>query len=108
MDGVPSGTILIPPKSEWLELTATKESENYQLRYSLEWASPMAHGKESACKSGDAGDMGSIPGLVRYFREGHGNLLQCSCLENPMDRGALWAIVHRVAYNWTQLKQLGT
>ena len=42
VDGVPWGTILIPPKSEWLELTATKESENYQLRYSLEWASPMA------------------------------------------------------------------
>ena len=34
--------------------------------------------------------------------------LQCSCLENPMDRGAWWAIVHRVAKSWTQLKRLST
>ena len=34
-------------------------------------------------------------------REGNGTLLQYSCLENPMDRGALWATVHRVAKSWT-------
>ena len=33
--------------------------------------------------------------------EGMGNPLQYSCLENPMDRGAWWAIVHRVAKSWT-------
>ena len=44
-----------------------------------------------------AGDMGSIPGLERSPEEGHGNPLQYSCLENPMDRGAWWATVHRVA-----------
>ena len=38
--------------------------------------------------------------------EGNGNPLQCSCLENPMDRGAWRAAVHGVAKNWTQLKQL--
>ena len=37
---------------------------------------------------GDAGDMGSIPGLGRSPGGGHGNLLQHFCLENPMDRGA--------------------
>ena len=37
------------------------------------------------------------------FREGNGNSLQCSCLENPMDRGAWWAVVYGVAKNWTQL-----
>jgi len=42
-------------------------------------------GKESACS---AGDLGSIPGLERFPGEGNGNPLQCSCLENPMDRGA--------------------
>ena len=50
--------------------------------------------KESAC---NAGDVGLIPGLGRYPGEGNGNPLQCSCLGNPMDRGAWRAIVHRVA-----------
>ena len=47
-------------------------------------------GKESAC---NAGDTGSIPGSGRSPGEGHGNPLQYSCLENPMDRGAWWATV---------------
>ena len=51
-------------------------------------------GKENAC---NAGDLGSIPGLGRSSGEGNGNPLQYSCLENSMDRGAWWAIVHRVA-----------
>ena len=51
-------------------------------------------GKESAC---NAGDLGSIPGLGRSAGEGHGNPLQYSCLENPMDRGAWQAAVHGVA-----------
>ena len=38
---------------------------------------------------------GSIPGLGRSSAEGSGNPLQCSCLENPMDRGAWWAVVGR-------------
>ena len=45
-------------------------------------------GKESAFKAGDAGDMGSIPGLGRFPGGGHSNPLQYSCLENPVDRGA--------------------
>ena len=44
-----------------------------------------------------AGDEGSIPGSERSPGEGHGHPLQCPCLENPMDRGAWWATVHRVA-----------
>ena len=51
-------------------------------------------GKESAC---NAGDPGLIPGLGRSPGEGNGNPLQYSCLENPMDRGAWWATVCRVA-----------
>ena len=38
--------------------------------------------------------------------EGNGNPLQCSCLENPRDRGAWWAVVYGVAQSWTQLKRL--
>ena len=53
-------------------------------------------GKESACSAGDAGDTGSIPGLRRSPEGGNANLLQYSCLGNPMERGAWWAIVHRV------------
>ena len=59
--------------------------------------------KETAYNAGDAGDMCSIPRLGRSPGEGHGNPLQYSCLENPMDRGAWWATVYGVAKSWTQL-----
>ena len=58
-------------------------------------------GKESACNAGDIGDAGSIPGLGRSPREGNGNSLQYSCLENPMDRGAWKATVHGVMKSQT-------
>ena len=63
-------------------------------------------GKESACNAGDAGDPGSIPGSGRSPGGGHGNPLQYSCLENPMDRKAWQATVHGVAKSWTQLNPL--
>ena len=50
-----------------------------------------------------AGDTGSILGSGRFPGEGNGYLLQYSCLENPMDRGAWWATVHGVAKSQTQL-----
>ena len=52
--------------------------------------------KESACNAGAAGDSGSYPGWGRSPGGGHGNPLQYSCLENPMDR-AWQATVHSVA-----------
>ena len=57
--------------------------------------------KESACNAGDIGDVSSIPGSRRSPREGNGNLLQYSCLENPMDRGSWQATVQRVAKSHT-------
>ena len=45
-------------------------------------------GKESACHAGDKGDVSSIPGLGRSPREGNGDPVQYSGLENPIDRGA--------------------
>ena len=51
----------------------------------------------------DAGDLGSIPGLGRSPGGGNGNPLRYSCLENPTDRGACWAIVHGVSESQTQL-----
>ena len=53
--------------------------------------------------SGDIRDMGSISGWGRSPGEGNGKPLQCSCLENPMDRGAWQAIVHGVAKSQTRL-----
>ena len=58
-------------------------------------------GKESASNAGDTGDAGSTSGSGRSPGGGKGNLLQYSCLENPMDRGAWWATVHRVTKSQT-------
>ena len=58
-------------------------------------------GKEYTCNTGDAGGMGSIPGSGRSHRGRHSNPLQYSYLENPMERGAWQAIVHRVAKGQT-------
>ena len=57
-----------------------------------------SEGKESTC---NPRDRGSIPGSGRSPGEGNGNPLQYSYLENSMDRGAWWAIVHGVTKNWT-------
>ena len=59
-----------------------------------------SYGKESVCNSVDPR---SIPGLGRSPEEGNGNPLQYFCLENSMDRGAWWAIVHGVTKSWTRL-----
>ena len=56
------------------------------------WASQMVLVvKNSPANAGDLRDLGSIPGLGRSLEEWHGNLLQYSCLENPMDRRSWWA-----------------
>ena len=64
-------------------------------------------GKESTCNAGDTGDLVLIPESGRSPGKGHGNPLQCSCLENPMDRGAM-ATVHRVTKSQTRVKSLST
>ena len=60
--------------------------------------------KNPPANAGDAGDMGLIPGSGISPGGEHGNPLQYSCLENPMDRGAWWAVVHRVTKSQTGLK----
>ena len=64
--------------------------------------------KNPSANEGDIRDTGLIPGLGRSPGGGQDNPLQYSCLENPMDRGAWLARVHRVAKNETQLKGLST
>ena len=53
--------------------------------------------KNVSANAGDGRNAGSIPGSGRSPGGGRGNPLQCSCLENPMDRGAWRATVHEVA-----------
>ena len=62
--------------------------------------------KESACRARVAGDVGLTPGSGRPPGGGHGNPLQYSCLENPVERGAWQVVVHRVEKSRTWLKQL--
>ena len=57
--------------------------------------------KNPPANAGDVRDKGLIPGSGRFPGEGNGYPLQYSCLENPMDRGAWWATVHRIAKSRT-------
>ena len=67
--------------------------------------------KNPPASAGDTGDMGLIPGLERSPGEKHDNPLQYSCLENPMDRGAWRATVHRVTkirHEWAHSTHTGS
>ena len=64
--------------------------------------------KNPPVKAGDVRDVGLIPGSRRSPGGRHGNSLQYSCLENPMDRETWWATVRRVPKSWTGLKQLSS
>ena len=62
--------------------------------------------KKLPANAGERRDKGSVPELGKSPGGGHGSPLQCSYLENPMDRGAWWATVHGVAKSQTWLKQV--
>ena len=64
--------------------------------------------RNPSASAGDMRHVGSIPGSGRPPGGGHDNPLQCSCLENPVDRGAWWATLHRVTKSCTLLKQHST
>ena len=61
--------------------------------------------KNLPANEGDVGDLGPVPGLGRSPGGGHGHPLQFSCLENPKDRGAWWAMAHGVAKSRTRLRK---
>ena len=68
----------------------------------MPWGLPQwLRGKESAFIAEDAGNAGLILELGRSFAGENGNPLKYSCQENPMDRGAWWAMVHGIAKNQT-------
>ena len=80
------------------------EPHRVDMSYSPTWASQAALVvKNLPASAGDVRDTGSILGLGRSPQGGHSNLLQYSCLENPMDRGTWWATVHGVAKSRTRL-----
>ena len=60
--------------------------------------------KNPLANAGDVRDVGSTPGSGRSPGGGHGNPLQYSCLENPMNGGAWWSTVHGAAKSWIPLK----
>ena len=76
------------------------------LQHILKWASQVQLVvKNLLASAGDIRDVGSVPGLGRCPGGGHNNPLQYSCLENPIDRGAWRATVHRVAKSQIWLKR---
>ena len=73
------------------------------------------HGRRSlvgcrpwGCQESDTTEGLHFPFSLSCIGEGNGNPLQCSCLENPRDRGAWWAAIYGVAQSRTRLKQLSS
>ena len=62
--------------------------------------------KNPPANAGDIRNVGSVDGSGTLAGGQHRNLLQYSCLENPVDRKAWWATVHGVTKSWTRLNQL--
>ena len=85
--------------SEWVKVTLSRLLKGVDF-------SGGAVVKNLPASAEDTRDEGLIPGSGRPPGVGNGNPLQYSCLENPMDRGAWQATVHRVAQSWTRLKWL--
>ena len=74
-----------------------------------------SHGQRSlvgcgpwGCEESDTTERLPFHFSLSCIGEGNGNSLQCSCLENPRDRGAWWAAVYGVTQSWTRLKCLSS
>ena len=103
-------TFLLVENAWVLSLGAGPAGTSYVMLLGRNVRPSWLSGKESTCQCGIARDAGLISGLGRSLGVGNGNPLQCSCLENSMDRGAWRATVHGAAESWTHLsahKQTG-
>ena len=95
-------------KIPWMEEPGGLQSMGWQ-RVGHNWATSLlggSMGKESTYNAGDTGNINLICRWGRAPGGGHGNSFQYSCLENPKDRGAWWATVHKVSKSSTWLKHL--
>ena len=93
-------------QSPW---TGHKVSDTTHFHCHCIWASQVALvGKNPPNNAGEVRQEALIPGSGRSPAGTHRNSLQCSCLENPLDRGAWRATVHRVAKSWARLKWFST
>jgi len=91
-------------RTEW---DTTEATEHARLHTSRERAAQVALVvKNPPANAGDIRVADLIPESGRSTGGGHSNPVQYSCLENPMDRGAWWTMVHGVTKRRTQLKQL--
>ena len=92
---------------DWLDLLADSPESSPAPQFkslnslALSFLYGFPAGSDGKASAYNAGDPGSVPGLGSFPGEGTGNPLQSSCLENPMDGGALWATVHGVAKSQT-------
>ena len=94
--------ILVPwPGIKPVSPAVEVQSSNYWITREFPVLQVVLVVKNSPASAGDISDPGSIPVLGRSPGEGNGNPLQYSCLENPMDRGAWWAIAHGVTKSQT-------
>ena len=86
--------------------TPCRDSTNDNHYRGASQVAPVA--ENSPANAGDVRVVGLISGSGRTPGGGYGYPLQYSCVQNPMDWGAWWATVHRVAKSWTRLKGLHT
>ena len=106
----------IEPASPALPIESPgKPSKRLSILYRVKLLPGKSHGRRSlvGCSPGGREELDTTERLHFHFSlscigEGNGNPLQCSCLENPRDRGAWWATVYGVAQSWTQLKRLSS
>ena len=97
-------TMVLAQRQKYRSVEQNRKPRDKSMHPWTLWGFPG--GSEVKASASNVGDLGSIPGSGRYPGEGNGNPLQCSCLVNPMNGGAWWATVHRVAKSQTRLSDL--
>ena len=110
MDCSPSGSsvhgISQARKLDWVTSSFSRVSSWSRDQTPISWFGSFPGGLDGKASAYNARDLASIPGSERSPGEVNGNSLQYSFLENPMDGGAWWAIVHAVTESQTQLSNL--
>ena len=75
------------------------------LGWKIPWVEEPGRLQSMGSKESDTTERLHFHFSLLFIGEGNGNPLQCSCLENPRDRGAWWAAIYGAAQSWTQLKR---